>query len=80
MIDDGFELGMYLVGRYDNAVDPFFVRVTDKTTICHEDYAVLMEHACHHGGWWWKLMIVPSNIPTSKPFLPGRARTKHDKP
>ena len=79
MNDKELDPGMYLVGRYDNAVDPFFVKLTESTRLCHHDYEALMEHAVYHSGWWWKPMVIPSHISTKTDLLPGRSRTK-DKP
>ena len=69
--------GMFLVGRKDGAIEPFFVQVADDGISCHESLVVLMVHAQRHKGWWWRRMEVPSSVPTSfvdvpdLPFLRG---------
>ena len=49
VIAQGLETGMYLVGREDGAIDPFFVQVLDNGAMkCHEDLEPLMDHAQDH--------------------------------
>lgn len=67
LIAQGLETGMYLVGREDGAIDPFFVQVLDNGAMkCHEDLEPLMDHAQDHAGWWWSRIGVPDFLPDSK--------------
>ena len=62
MIQKELVPGMYLVGRSDGGIEPFFIKVTKSSVSCHEDLAPLMDHALMHKGWWLQLMEIPSHF------------------
>ena len=58
--------GMYLVGRHDGLVDPFFVRITSGLAHHYVDSS-LVQHAWGKGSfeWWWHILEVPMSVPDS---------------
>ena len=58
---------MYLVGRDDETVEPFFVKMSHDIMTCHPNVAALMDHAYLHRGWWWELMEIPDHFPPAPP-------------
>ena len=62
MTPDDLQPGMYLVGREDGTVEPFFVKVTHGPSLLfinhHPDVTYLVEQARYKPGWWWRRMTV----------------------
>lgn len=66
--------GIYLVGREDGGVEPFFVSVfTDLVYHTGDDYleccaSALKDMHEDTGNWWWRRMACPEVIPTEAYF------------
>lgn len=56
---------MYLVGRNDGMVDPFFAAVTIERHVEHHVPRDLINRAIANYGaeWWWHLMEIPRHMP-----------------
>ncbi len=60
--------GMYLVGRDDGAVEPFFVKMLDCGAHAeyHAEVTALFERAQKEKGWWWQREDVPGRMPSQE--------------
>ncbi len=82
MTPDDLQPGMYLVGRDDGKVDPFFVKVEVYKHLlagsCRD--RLKMRRARFEPGWWWRRMDVPDVLPDQEaidalpPFPMGRGK------
>ncbi len=66
---DDLEPGIYLVGRDDGTVQPFFVKVVidgpSKQIHHHPDVSFHVDQAREYSGWWWEKMTV-GRLPSDK--------------
>lgn len=67
------EPGMYLVGRNDGGIEPFFAEVDDEYKVVHNVPADLIVPAIAGKGWWWHRMRVPECLPDDEALakIPG---------
>ena len=70
MTPDDLQPGMYLVGRDDGKVDPFFVRVVDiNPQLCYTlacPNLPQLQRARFEPDWWWERRDVPRYLPSQE--------------
>lgn len=72
------EPGMYLVGRMNGNIEPFFAQVFGEEVIHHVSRSVILA-ALDDDGWWWHSMDVPDTVPDTFDDMPRFPKKRGDK-